>query len=233
MTKKECNIILFSITLCWSSSYLFIKSLPESLSSLNIVMVPLLLILTRKFPRKNQLLGMGVILLGILVTNGFCMQKLNDIGTVWMLLSCLLASVYTIVADKFTKEENPLLISALQMLMCGGISFILWYLEEPAVIFALSYEPQTISSLLILTLFSKIYAYIMLMYAQKYASPMDVTVIASTEPVVTLILAVLLPAAYGAGEAVRFEAFSGSILIALGAVVAGITFNNSNFAHKF
>lgn len=287
MTKKECNIILFSITLCWSASYLFIKSLPKDLSSygymaittglagivmmfmcikqlhkihfamvgkslclavllctnlltekfglmyisssmasflssLNIIMVPLLLILGKRFPRKNQFLGMGVILLGILVTNDFCMQGLNNMGTVWMLSACLLSSVYTIVADKFTKEENPLLISALQMIMCGGISFILWNLEEPAAVFALSYEPQTISSLLILTLFSKIYAYIMLMYAQKYAAPMDVTVIAATEPVVTLILAVLLPAAYGAGEAIRFGAFCGSILIALGAVIAGI-----------
>lgn len=290
MTKKECNIILFSITLCWSSSYLFIKSLPEELSSygymaittgmagiammlmcikqlhkiqmamigkslclalllcgnlltgklglmympssmasflssLNIVMVPILLILGKKFPKKNQLLGMGIILLGILATNDFRMQSLNNMGTGWMLLACLLASVYTIMADKFTKEENPLLMSALQMIMCGAISFILWYLEDPGAVFRLSYQPQTISSLLVLTLFSKVYAYIMLMYAQKYANPMDVTVIASTEPVVTLILAVLLPEAYGAGEAVRFGAFGGSMLIALGAVVAGITFN--------
>ncbi|MDE6421549.1 MAG: EamA family transporter, partial [Lachnospiraceae bacterium] len=33
MTKKENNIVLFSITLCWAASYIFIKSLPEDLSS--------------------------------------------------------------------------------------------------------------------------------------------------------------------------------------------------------
>jgi len=33
MTKTENNILLFSITLCWASSYIFIKSLPPDLSS--------------------------------------------------------------------------------------------------------------------------------------------------------------------------------------------------------
>ena len=29
MTKRESIIVLLSITLCWSSSYLFIKEVPE------------------------------------------------------------------------------------------------------------------------------------------------------------------------------------------------------------
>lgn len=33
MTKTENNILLFSITLCWAASYIFIKNLPENLSS--------------------------------------------------------------------------------------------------------------------------------------------------------------------------------------------------------
>jgi drug/metabolite transporter (DMT)-like permease len=33
MTRAEANIVLFSITLCWASSYIFIKNLPPNLSS--------------------------------------------------------------------------------------------------------------------------------------------------------------------------------------------------------
>lgn len=33
MTKTENNILLISITLCWASSYIFIKNLPEDFSS--------------------------------------------------------------------------------------------------------------------------------------------------------------------------------------------------------
>ena len=33
MTKKETIIVLFSITLCWSSSYIFIKDLSSAFSA--------------------------------------------------------------------------------------------------------------------------------------------------------------------------------------------------------
>ena len=33
MSKMESNILLFSITLCWAASYIFIKNLPENFSS--------------------------------------------------------------------------------------------------------------------------------------------------------------------------------------------------------
>ena len=33
MTKKESRLILFSITLCWASSYIFIKDVPPDFSS--------------------------------------------------------------------------------------------------------------------------------------------------------------------------------------------------------
>jgi hypothetical protein len=32
MTSTETKIVLFSITLCWASSYIFIKNLPPTLS---------------------------------------------------------------------------------------------------------------------------------------------------------------------------------------------------------
>lgn len=32
MTRAESNIVLFSITLCWASSYIFVKNLPPDLS---------------------------------------------------------------------------------------------------------------------------------------------------------------------------------------------------------
>lgn len=176
---------------------LFIKSLPKDLSSYGYMAI------------TTGLAGIVMMFM--------CIKQLHKIQFAMVGKSLCLALLLcgNLLTEKF----------GLMYMSSSMASFLLWYLEEPTVIFGLSYEPQIISSLLILTLFSKIYAYIMLMYAQKYANPMDVTVIASTEPVVTLILAVLLPTAYGAGEALTFGAFSGSMLIALGAVVAGITFD--------
>ena len=86
------------------------------------------------------------------------------------------------------------------------------------------YTRELLSSIFVLAFFSKAYAYIILLFSQKYASPISVTVIGSTEPVVTLLLAVMIPVAFGEVEKLSVFSIFGAMLIAIGAVVAGTAF---------
>ena len=292
MTKTENNILLFSITLCWASSYVFIKSLPPDLSSfayltmttgiaaiilvavfwkklkevklstikssfilsllltvnlltekqgismlpasnasflaaLTILAVPLLMLLLRKKPTRNNVAGAGIIVLGLCLTNRFAISAFIGAGTLFMLLACLSSAVYIISADRFTKRENPLLIGVVQMLFTALSGFVLWIFEEPTTFFSVNYTKELLSSIFILAFFTKAYAYIILMFSQKYADPIRVTIIASTEPVVTLMLAVLIPTAFGETETLSIFSLCGAIVIAFGAVVAGSGFLRS------
>jgi len=286
MTKTENNILLFSVTLCWAASYIFIKSLPPGLSSfayltlttgiaavilvvifwkrlkevkfstikrsailsvlltvnllaerqgivllpasnasflsaLTILIVPCMLLFLRKKPTINNMTGAAIIVVGLCLTNRFALSAFIDTGTLFMMLGCITSAVYIISADRFTKQENPLLIGVVQMIITALTGFILWTFETPTTFFSVDYTRELLSSIFILAFFTKAYAYIVLMFSQKYADPMSVTIIASTEPVVTLTLAVLIPAAYGAGEAFNIFSLLGALTIALGAVVAG------------
>jgi len=289
MTKTENNILLFSITLCWASSYVFIKSLPPDLSSfayltlttgiaavilavvfwrrlkeitfstvrcslvlsllltvilllekqgisllpasnasflaaLTILAVPLLMLLIRKKPTKSNVAGAGIILLGLCLTGRFSLLAFVNTGTLFMLFACLCSAIYIIAADRFTKRENPLLIGIMQIMFTALTGFVLWLFEEPTTFLSVNYTRELLSSIFILAFFTKAYAYIVLMFSQKYADPMSVTIIASTEPVVTLMLAVLIPSAYGANETLSIFSLCGAIIIAVGAVVAGSDF---------
>jgi drug/metabolite transporter (DMT)-like permease len=289
MTKKENNIVLLSITLCWASSYVFIKSLPADLSSfayltmttgiagvilfvvffqkikfitssvllkgfimslfmignllaekegislipasnasfisaLNILFVPLLLLLLRKYPSKNNVLGIVIILFGLSITNGFNLAGFMNKGTFFMIIACVIMAFYTISADRFTKEEDPLLIGITQIWITAIIAFILWFIENPRTFMALTYTNKMLSSIFILAFFTKAYAYIMLMYSQKYTNPVSVTLIASLEPVVTLGLALLIPSASGKTENFQLNALIGAVAIAIGAIIAGMSF---------
>ncbi|MGN0349419.1 MAG: DMT family transporter [Roseburia sp.] len=289
MTKKESNILLFSITLCWASSYIFIKDLPSDLSSyayltltagiagvillavfhrslrnlnkqtilrgivlaaliagnmllekmglmhissstasflasLNIMIVPMILLLLRKFPTKNNVLGIVIILGGLAISNGVSLTGGSLIGTLYMLGACVLMSLYTVAAAEFTKKSDPLLLSVLQICFSAIIGFILWFFEDPSTFASITWSKRMLSSIFILAFFSKAYAYIMLMYAEKYADAISVTVIASTEPVVTLTLALLIPNMQGETETFSARALAGAIVIALGAIVAGSNF---------
>lgn len=289
MTKKENNIVLFSITLCWASSYIFIKSLPKELSSfayltlttgiagvilfvvffnkikqittkvllkgfiislfmignllaekaginyipasnasfisaLSILFVPMLLLFLRRYPTKNNLVGIIIILVGLCVTNGFNLSGFINRGTFFMVIACLLMAFYTIMADRFTKEEDPLLIGITQIWFTAIIGFILWFIENPKTFLSLTYTNEMLSSIFILAFFTKAYAYIMLMYSQKYTNPVSVTIIASLEPIVTLGLSLLIPSTGGTTEKFHINGLLGAVCIAVGAIVAGMNF---------
>ena len=292
MTKKESNIMLLSITLCWASSYIFIKDLPPDLSSyayltltagiagiillaifhrallhldrgtvfrgmilavliagnmllekmglecipsstasflasLNIMIVPMILLLFRKFPTRNNVVGIFIIVGGLLVSRGISLAGSSLKGTIYMLGACVLMSLYTVAAAEFTQKSDPLLLSVLQICFSAVIGFFLWFLEDPATFAHITWSKRMLSSIFILAFFSKAYAYIMLMYAEKYADAISVTVIASMEPVVTLTLALMIPNMQGETESFSIRALVGAIVIAIGAIVAGSDFLSS------
>lgn len=287
MSRTENNILLFSITLCWAASYVFIKSLPSDLStyayltmtcgiaaalltivffkkvktvklltlgksvilagllllnlifdkmgidrltssgasvlaSSSILIVPVVMIIMRKMPTKNNLLGAVVIMTGIVITSGFKAENIFSLGALFMLLSAAVTSIYTIAADRITKEEDPLLLSVLQMWVTAIMGFVMWFIEEPTTFASLEYTNEMLSSVFILAFFGKAYAYVALMYSQKYSDPINVTIIASTEPIVTLVLAVLIPTAFE--EHFTAAAVFGAAVIMVGAIISGTDF---------
>ena len=289
MTKKETIIVLFSITLCWSSSYIFIKDLSSAFSayayltltsgfagiglaiafrnlfrkldkktflygsvlalliagniifeklaldnlpasavsaiaSMNIVIVPLIMICRRRFPSRNNIAGIAIILLGLAVSGHLHMQGGELKGILYVLLSCLMMSLYTVFAADYTKEADPLLLTTLQLCVTAVIGLILWVVTDPGSIMTINWSLETFSYIVIIAFFSKAYAYVMLMYSEKYCDAITVTVIAATDPVVTLILAILIPSTLGNTELFSTRSLLGAVIIAIGAVVAGTNF---------
>jgi len=289
MTRTESNIILFSITLCWASSYIFIKNIPDSIStfayltmttgiaslilavlffrklkqlerktilrsfllaiilcinlilerqgisslpastasflaSLNIVFVPLLLLLFKQKLTLNNVAGIILIMTGLVFTSGIKIGETVNLGVFSMTAACLFMAVYIITVDSFTKKSDPLLLGIGQMFFTALISFGLWFLEEPKTFLALNYTNEILANIFLLAFFAKAYAYIMLMYSQKYASPIAVTVMASTEPVVTMVLVLLIPNTFGQTEILTISKLMGAAFIVAGAICAGTNF---------
>lgn len=289
MTRTESNIVLFSITLCWASAYIFIKNIPASMStyaymtmttgiaslilavvffqrlsrfnkkillqslllaaiiclnliferlgiaripastasfvaSLNIVFVPLLLLLFRHRLTRNNLAGILFILTGLVFTSGIKAGDAINYGVLAMTAACMFMAVYIITVDRFTKSSDPLLLGIGQMFFTALLSLLLWFIEEPRTFFSLTYTKETLANIFLLAFFAKAYAYIMLMYSQKYASPITVIVMSSTEPVVTMVLALLIPNTFGQTETLSGAKLAGACFIVAGAILAGTDF---------
>ena len=289
MTKKEFRIVLLSITLCWSSSYLFIKEIPEevsayayvtltsgvaalilsvafrklfrlmdraallrgvilgalitgnilfeklgldilpastvsALAALNIVIVPLILIFRKQFPSRNNLAGIAIILVGLYLSGKFITEGGGLLGIVWTLLSCVMMSMYTVLAADYTRKSDPLLLTVLQLWVTAAVGLAMWLFTDIGSFSRITWSAETLSYIMIIAFFSKAYAYVMLMYTEKYADAISVTVIATTEPIVTLGLAVLIPSTLSSAEIFTFRSLMGALIIAVGAVVAGTDF---------
>lgn len=289
MTKKESIFILFSITLCWSSTYIFIKDIPQEFSvyaylaltsgvagilltlvmrkkfallnrvslrqglilgalitasnmfeklgldqipassasvyaSMGIIIVPLIMILKKEYPSRNNMVGILIILIGIFTSNWGNTDGAGLLGGLYILGSAASMSVYTVLATEYTKETDPSLLTVLQMLVTALFGFILWMATDTGSLFTIEWSKMTLSYIFLIAFFSKCYAYLMLMHADKYADPVSVTIVASTEPVVTLLAAVLLPEALGGVERFSARAVAGAMIISLGAIVAGTNF---------
>ena len=289
MTKKESVFILFSITLCWSSSYIFIKDIPQTFSvyaylaltsglggiilamvlrrkfrlinsvtlrqglilgalitasnmfeklgvdripassasvyaSMGIIIVPLILIFRKQYPSRNNMVGIPIILAGILLSNWGNMGGAGFVGAMYILASAASMSMYTVLATEYTKETDPSLLTVLQMLVSAVFGFVLWMATDAGSLFTIEWSEVTLSYIFLIAFFSKCYAYLMLMYADKYADAVSVTIVASTEPVVTLVAAVLLPESMGGVEQFSTKAVAGALIISLGAIVAGTDF---------
>lgn len=289
MTRTESNIVLFSITLCWASSYIFIKNIPDTISpfayltmtagiagiilavvffrklkefdrktllrsfilaaiicvnlifermsitkipastasfvaSLNIVFVPILMLIFKRRLTLNHITGIILILTGLVFTSGMKPGDSINPGVLAMMAGCIFMAAYILVNDQFTKESNPLMLGIGQMFFTAVISFILWLIEDPRTFLSIPFTNEILANIFMLAFFAKAYAYIMLMYSQKYASPISVTVIASTEPVVTMVLALLIPNTFGQTETMTLPKVIGAIFIVAGAIFAGTSF---------
>ena len=191
---------------------------------MNIIIVPLILICRRQFPSRNVVTGIAIILVGLGISGHLQVQGAGLKGILYVFLSCLMMSLYTVFAADYTQESNPLVLTVLQLCVTALIGLVLWLITDPASFTTINWSLETISYIVIIAFFSKAYAYAMLMFSEKYCSPVTVTIIAATDPIVTLALAILIPSTQGNTELFSAKSLMGACIIALGAIVAGTNF---------
>jgi drug/metabolite transporter (DMT)-like permease len=194
------------------------------IASLNIVFVPLLMLAFKRKLTLNNVAGIIFILMGLIFTSGIKLVDSVNYGFLEMTTGCLIMAIYIISVDNFTKICDPLMLGIGQMFFTAIIGFIFWFVQQPKTFFSLTYTNELLANIFLLAFFAKAYAYIMLMYSQKYANPISVTVMSSMEPVVTMVLALLIPNTFGRTEMITSAKLVGAAFIVVGALCAGTNF---------
>ena len=161
--------------------------------SMTVVILPVILFMSKKGVEKRTWLSAGLVLLGIAVSYIGRISSINLYGFLMMVGGCVIRAVFIIKLNDYSREHDPVTISAIISLFVGVISYVIWLFIQPATFGAIEWNTQVIASLFIYAYFIVVFAQTLNIFAQRRATAASATVIYSLEIVFSLIWGVTMP----------------------------------------
>ena len=194
------------------------------ITGLSVVMVPVISVYAlKKKPGLNSIIGVIMAFAGLFFLSGGLSFTFN-IGDFLTLLCAICFALQMIFLDKFTGEQDPMLLSILQISFIAVFSTGIWVGFE--------FKPFTINMALIVALiitavFGSALAYSIQAVAQKYTTPTHAALILTAEPVFGAIFALIIPDAQGNVEILTIKKVVGCALILLGMLISEVNVGKS------
>ncbi|MBQ7067997.1 MAG: DMT family transporter, partial [Synergistaceae bacterium] len=164
------------------------------LSSYFVFVLLLDAILKRKFPNKLSIISVLTVLTGLLLMTNADIKGLFNIGILYLLIADVFFAIYVINVGSYAKSSNPSILAMGQMFFCFVFSLILWGGEAvlTGIKFSLPTNKDFWVGVIYISFFIRgLYAIIQI-YAQRYVSPLNTSLIFSSEIVMTMIISPLI-----------------------------------------
>lgn len=187
------------------------------------VFVPLLLLLMRQKVGKNSCIGVALALAGVFLVMDADLGKLADVRIFYLLLADVMFALYLVTVERLCARSNPSILAMGQMLFGFLFSLLAWCIEARLTgqTMALPAERSFWFSVLFISFFIRGLYGVVQIYAQRYISALNTSLIFSTEVVMTLLAAPLLSRFIGAeASTITPLKVAGCIVIVLGVLLS-------------
>lgn len=194
------------------------------LASAYIIFVPLALLLFKQKATRSNLAGMALAVAGLGIAAGFGFSGSLTAGVLPVLAGDMLFALYLVVVDKAAGDANPVLLSMGQMGFSALFALAGWLVVQPSTLLHLPADTAFWESVLMVAVFIRAFTTVMQVYAQRYVSAMNTSLILSTETVFALVTApLLMPLLGGAAALITCPKLLGCLALVCGVLVsAGI-----------
>ena len=198
------------------------------ITSMSVLMVPFMsAFLLKKSPSPSNWVGVFLAIVGLVfVTGVYQGVDALGIGDLLTFLCAICVAVHIIVADKFLKESDPILLGVGQIVAAFILSFIAWTVQTPASFGTVAYTPALITAVVLTAIFCTCFAFTGQIVVQKHLPPARVAVIFTLEPVFAYLYALVIPGPGGTTEALTVFNVLGSLLIVGGMIISESGFLN-------
>jgi drug/metabolite transporter (DMT)-like permease len=189
------------------------------ITGLNVIMVPVIsVILLKKKPPINALIGVVLASLGLFALKGFSGSWTT--GDSLTLLCALCFALQIIFIDKFASDVNIYNLAIVQIASAAVLYFITWICAA----YAVAPAPFVLDSKIVLTVLytgalGTAFAFGVQTIAQKYTTPTRTALIITCEPVFGALFALIIPDVNGNTEMLTVRMIIGCLLILAGMLI--------------
>ncbi|PHI02886.1 EamA family transporter [Fusobacterium polymorphum] len=136
------------------------------------------------------------------------------IGDILCLICSLFFSFHVLITERFVKNNNPITLGVLQF---GGVAILSFLVQYPIEKFTLPKDEKFWISLLILSVFCTVFAYIIQTVSQKKLSSTLIGFILSLEPIFSGIFGYFI-----LNEYLTFQQYIGAFLLLISVIYVSV-----------
>ena len=161
--------------------------------SMTVVVLPVVLLTMRKSVGVKTWISVALVLSGIVIALGGSLTQIPYAGLLFMLLGCIIRSVFIVKLNDFAREHDSITLSVFISAFVAVISFVIWFVLQPSTFATIPWSSTIIASLFIHAYFIVAFAQTLNIFAQRRATATESTIIYSLEIVFSLIWGAVLP----------------------------------------
>ena len=212
------NLVGFFMALAFFFGELFRLDTKQVWQSVTLSAV-IMFLLYKQVPDKGTLYGIIAVLLGLLILTGADIAELWSVSALYLMLSNAAFAFYIVSVGEYSGSSNPSIIAMGQMFFCFLFSLVFW--AGDAVFFGGSFtlptNPAFWGSVIYISFFIRGLYGIVQVYAQRYTTPLNTSLIFSTEIIMNMLTSPLIARFIGTEpEIITWPKILGGVLIVLG-----------------
>ena len=231
--KQITQALLLSLELLGFNVFLLLGSRGISatvvggvLSSYFAFIVLLSFFFTHKKPEGNKIVAVIIVLVGVFLMMNADFAGLLNKNILFLVISDVFFALYLLTAERFASSSNPSILAMGQTLFNCVAATIAWGIE--CVItktrMTLPMEPSFWGSVFFISFFIRGLYGIVQIYAQRYVSPLNVSLIFSTEIIMTMAVSPLLATYFGTEpDEITVLRVIGAVIMMIGILIADNT----------
>ena len=184
----------YSIFLLLGSHKLDSTTISSVVSSYFIFIPVVELIAFKTKPKKSVIVAILFVMVGIFLIMDLKLERLLNINILFLIVTDIFIAIYIVSTGAFASGSNPAILAMGQLFFTAIISFIFWFADSriKGYMIALPPEPAFWGSVIYMSIFIRGLYTVIQTYAQRFVTPLNTSLIFSTEVIITLLLTPLI-----------------------------------------